>query len=334
MRLVQNWSLRRHVFGEDYWLKPTRLKDGALRPKDVTLLRTGAFVLLTPPSPQQRQVLVADFGRLQGLEEGTARQRLLFYIMVNCLNENSQRNGIDTIVFINGRGMKVKPDNGHMTQATHTKTVVCLHRIFLVRDPTDKHTTLKHLFQNMLLAMLQKFWGKNLITITEDSPKSTRQALEAFGVHPSTIPEQLGGDWGYDNVDRWLLQRFRLESSCSSPVPRGVPLCDVPTTMRDSQSEGTNTSVKEEAIEEVSTKKRKRCGSTSGQENNGEQLQVAREKSAYYSRISYYRKKEERKEMARQRDQLRVQNKNLQEEGERLKCLLDQARTWVASNMQ
>ena len=75
LRLVQNWTLRRHVFGEDYWLKPTVLKGGALRPEDVALLRTGAFALLTPKNnPQQRQVMIADFGRLQGLEEGTARQ--------------------------------------------------------------------------------------------------------------------------------------------------------------------------------------------------------------------------------------------------------------------
>ena len=343
LRLVQNWSLRRQVFGEDYWLKSMRLQNGAMHPNDVALLRTGAFALLTPPNPhQQRQTFVADFGRLQGLEQGTARQRLMFYIMITCLNDFSQRHGVDGLVIVNGRGMKVKHDNGRMIQASHTKTAFYINRFILVRDPTDQRTTLKHLYEKMMLAMVQKFWGNKLVTVAEESPENTRVVLEKVGLHSSTFPTQLGGDWSYDSIDKWIMQRLQIEGAVLS-IPNAVRsrnrtqsfiMANVQpkenTTIRPSQpttKTKTNPSFKKRRRSEVST------GSGNGPKTEEEKVQEAREKSAYYSRLSYYRKKEERQELAAQCEQLKLENKRLRIERQRLESLVNQAQTLVASNV-
>ena len=332
LRLVQNWTLRRHVFGEEYWLKPTRLKGGALRPKDISLLRKGAFLMLTPPDPQKRQVFIADFGRLQGREEGNARQRLMMYVMINCLNAYTRTHGVDCIVLINGKGMPVKPDNGTMVQATHTKTAFFVNRVILVRDPTDTHTTLKHLFEKFVLALVQRFWGNKFITVAEDSPSSTRLALEHLGIHPSTIPEQLGGDWSYNQVDAWVLDRLKTEQESDSGTFKNAAhpqWSNSDTATTESTDNPTETHTKEECIVHPSRNR----GFNSPRCDGDQLLREAREKSAYYSRRSYYRKKEEREQLTRNYNRLRAENDRLRIEEARLESLLINAQA-VVENFQ
>uniref|UniRef100_A0A7S3L7I0 Uncharacterized protein n=1 Tax=Amphora coffeiformis TaxID=265554 RepID=A0A7S3L7I0_9STRA len=357
LRLVQNWSLRRHVFGEEYWLKPVRLRNGALRSKDVELLKEGPFALLTPSDPQRSQVFLTDFGRLQGLEEGTARQRLMFYIMVNGLNAFSQGNGVDALVIINGDGIKMKPDNGRMVQATHTKTAFYVKRCVLVRDPTDRRATLKYLFETMLLTMLQRFWGHNLVTVVEDTPAETRKVLENLGFDPATFPTQLGGDLDRENyIHQWLEQQFKMEDATTpsreelpthnpptAPVPTKNPpmaaqaaVCPtiVNTKTSPPTAPATNSPTvlnKKTKSTECSNQPSERSNQAAGRSNRNDQevpdekLQIARVKSAYYSRRSYYRKKDERIQLSDECQRLRKENELLRKEAARLESLIEQA---------
>ena len=105
-RLCQNWTFRRQVFGDTHWLRPMRLRNGALRAtEDLELLRKGVFAIITPPpeAPDQRQVLVANFGRIQGKDMGMARKRVIMYLCLTTINEYSQRHGLNVIVVIDGR---------------------------------------------------------------------------------------------------------------------------------------------------------------------------------------------------------------------------------------
>jgi len=336
LRLVRNWSYRRQVYGEDNWLKPTRLRDGALRGKDVELLRAEPFMLLTPPDLQRSQVFIAHFGRLQGLEEGMARQRLIFYIMVNELNASSQRHGIDALVIIDGKGMKVKPDNGQLMQATKSKTACYVKRCVLVWDPTDSRNTLKYLFQTMLVTLLKRFWGDEIFTVCEDNPAETRKALENLGFHPSTIPIQLGGDLDGDkHIHRWLEERFRIEGSVSSGcgvLPR-LPSHD--PSMASAVNGPMVSDTQAEDSDKVAARQRKNKAAESSDRKEkitGENLQTARLKSAYYSRRSYYRKKEETIMLADECQRLRKENQLLQEEGARLESLSEQVHEIMESN--
>lgn len=385
LRLVQNWTLRRHVFGTDYWLKPTQLQGGALHPTDIHLLRTGAFGLFTPTTTTTtaeprylppRQVLVADFGRLQGLEQGTARQRILFYIMVTGLNEYTQQHGLDVIVIINGRGMKIMPDNGRMIQNSHTKLAFKIRRFILVQDPTDRHKTLPHLFRTFFLTLVQKFWGNNIEIVNQETQLQTRRALEELQIHASTIPAHLGGDIDYESyIDQWLSQRLQIEGA-KLAMPKNIQPKQqhdlLPTNIGYvPQSENSSnvwerpqknrllpkvvenvagraeSSVATTACDSVPDdssswsprgkkprKSRQSKDMTQGDKVDAEKMKEAREKSAYYSRLSYHRKKQEHHGLEVQREDLQKANNALREEGERLTSLIAQAEALVRSSNQ
>lgn len=154
LRIVQNAKFRRKIFGEDHWLLPLRLDGGAMYPEDFTLLRKGAFVLRTPPN--ERQVLVVDNCRYQS-EIGLSRQRATFYITLTGLNDFTRSEGLDVVAIINGKGINMHPENGRLFQVTHYASGFKLNRVFLVRDPTDVHHTLSHLFEKLLLRMVKRF---------------------------------------------------------------------------------------------------------------------------------------------------------------------------------
>lgn len=245
--------------------------------------------------------------------------------MVSELNAFSQSNGVDAIIIVNGKGMKVREDNGHMMQATHTKTAFYMKRVVLVRDPTDRHTTLKHLFERMLLTMLQRFWGNRLVTVAEDSQAKTRKALEALGFDMATVPTRLGGDLDWDvYTRRWLQQRFQIEESSGSPTQ------EVPSALTATKQPCSDTEV--ESADDIASKKRGREASkdADGKEHvPDEKLRETREKSAMYSRRSYYRKKEERMQLVDERDRLREESERLRREGTRLESLIEQAQAVV-----
>ena len=231
LRLVQNISLRRRVFGEEYWLRPMRMKDGALRSTDVTLLRAGSFVLCTPPAHlQQSQVMVIDYGKLEG-ESCVVRQRLAYFVLWTGLNKFTRQNGLDVIFANNGKGMKVDPQNGRIIQLTNSSSGFRLRKIVLVRDPTDSRRTLMHLFEHLVFRLIGKFWeGRQVFTVSEKSPPGTMRALRTHGFHPSCIPSNLGGHWSYDVVDQWIVERMRIESriASSGTISRGME--SMPTT--------------------------------------------------------------------------------------------------------
>jgi hypothetical protein len=210
LRLVNNWSFRRKVFGEKRWLLPTSMNKGSLEPEDIMLLRTGAFTLRTPSDPTYRQTGVFDFGRV-GQTPGS-RNRGMFYYMVSELNAFTQWNGMDGIVIINGNGMKMQPDNGTLVNASNNSLMAKMHKIALVCDPNDNRMTLTHIFGSMMMKLVKQFFSGKLVMIMEATPEATRDALVAEGFHPSVIPKELGGDVSTDDfVREWILKRLLVE---------------------------------------------------------------------------------------------------------------------------
>lgn len=215
LRLVQNWTYRRKFFGDEYWLRPLRLRDGALRPEDVALLQTGAFLILTPPEPDRRQVMVVNLGRLQGLEDdGYSRQRITQYLCLTTLNDYTQQNGLDVLILIDGNGMRMRADQGRLFQATHNVSSFTVHQVILANDPAETRATLMHLFGMMMRRLAEKFWDKHgrLVNVACASTQLTREALQDNGLHPSTIPTELGGNFCYErHVKEFLAMRLLRE---------------------------------------------------------------------------------------------------------------------------
>lgn len=115
LRLVQNATQRRVIFGDEYWLRPMRLQNGVLRPEDFSHLRQGLVVLRTPPD-QQRQVAVVDFGRARNEENDFIRYRCVYYYFAVELTEQTIENGLDIIIVVNSKGINVRPNNGRAFQ--------------------------------------------------------------------------------------------------------------------------------------------------------------------------------------------------------------------------
>lgn len=205
--------------GEDYWLKPLRLQNGALRPDDVALLLGGAFVLRTFPD-SQRQVFIVDMSKATNVPF-LVRQRLVYYILNRGVNRFTHENGLDVVIVINGIGMKVSPENGRTLELAHSTSSFKLNKVVLVRDPTDSRPTLAHLFEKMVLRMVERFWGGGKIfTIAAKTAEGTMKGLSAHGYPSCTIPVNLGGDWTYSECMReWLWRRLQIENAEDSAPP-------------------------------------------------------------------------------------------------------------------
>ena len=227
---------------------------------------------------------------------------------IKCQNEYSQRHGIDAMVMINGKGMKGR-SRGFFLKSMGTQTAVCINRILLVRDPTDERTMLKKIFERVLYTAIQKFWGKKIVIVAEDSPSSTRKALEKLGIHPSTIPIHLGGEWNWDEcVNQWVNQQLQMEDAAATSSDE-IMTHKVSEKRKRKDDQGDDSFASDKPSEE---KRRK-----------------FREKSAYHSRNCYKKKKEELKELTEESDRLQVNNELLRAEGKRLESLIERARAIV-----
>jgi hypothetical protein len=356
LRLVQNCTLRRQIFGEELWLKPMRLIGGALRSEDIKIIRSGAFVLRTPSDRQRRQVLVVDYCRLKGFDVGLSRQRAIFYLMNTGIHENSRRNGVDMLIVISSAGMQMNPITGRMFQAAHTASSFRLHKVVLVRDPNDVRLTLAHLFENMILRIVGKFWGKDRLikTVVAESPLETRQALIVEGYDPSTIPAALGGDWSYDWVGEYLNNRLREEFYKREQLEPSVQITSFidpngrPIGISSSTGDPFATFLSQPAVPPaavvgergwkrdydtlVGTDLIHQTRDELALPEVPESLQSVRERNALYSRRCYNKKKQVQDELELQCSELRATGARLREESERLSKLWGQAEGIVESS--
>lgn len=202
LRLAKHWTLRRHVFGESRWLLPLRVNNGALRPDDVELLRTGTVCLLTPTEPDQRQVFLVNLTRVQGADLGKSRWQICMFFGTTQLSDFSMSHGVDVVILFDGTGAKVQPDHDQMLQKMESAGLIKIHRILLVDDPDDTtRPTLRYMFALLLRRIVEKVRGTqgSLVNVTTSTRAETRQALvQQHFLHPSVIPTQAGGDFCYE----------------------------------------------------------------------------------------------------------------------------------------
>jgi hypothetical protein len=330
------------------------------------LLQTGAFSLRTPTDPTYRQTTVFDFGRV-GQATGS-RHRGMFYYMVSDLNAFTQWHGIDGIIVISGDGMKMKPDNGTLINASNNSLMANIHKIALVCDPNDKRTTLTHLFSVMMMKLIKTFYSGKLVTIVETTPEATRDALVAEGFHPSTIPKELGGDVSMEDfANAWILGRLRLEMSTEStgttaitgeiqptatvaaaPLKRHTKTANHPVGPKANfpSAEAVRTFAVAAAVEEdisrsSSTKQQPKrsaasaslvadaAGHSNPPEPEDNSIQQIRERNAEYSRSFYYRSKKAKNALQEKHDTLVQDNARLRDDEQRLLFLLREAQRAV-----
>jgi hypothetical protein len=343
LRMAKHWTIRRQAFGEDDWLLPVRLKNGALGSEDIAFLRTGSFLLLTPPSADQRQVLLVDFSRSIGTEtEKTSRKRIVCYLLLHGVNEYTLMHGLNVLIAINGGGIKVSPENGLLFQATNHATTFFINKIVLARDTTDTRLTLTGLFEHFMLSLVKKFWGgSQLVALPSGTAQEMRLALMNEGYHPATIPFQLGGDWSYDWVDDYLNYRLEEENrkaeeniaSTSLAAPPREDLAGFATFTDPNPQLHLMTAF------EYSQALLLESGSvhTIDDELEGDEEPLVvppavRQRNAHYARRSYYKKKRQRRYMEDQRTRLKSENARLREEATMLEDSLRQAKALASWN--
>ena len=68
--------------------------------------------------------------------------------------------------------------------------------------------------------LAERFWGKEgkLVNVAETTAEDTLRALMRLGLHPSTVPTQLGGTWSYErDLKEWIALRLLEEQGAMPP---------------------------------------------------------------------------------------------------------------------
>lgn len=215
---------------------------------------------------------------------------------------------------------------------THNSTPFRLNKVVLVRDPTDPRHMLAHILERLVFRVIQKFWGgRQLFTVAEPTPAKTMQALVAHGFHPSTIPVNLGGEWTYDCIDEWMMERLQIESQ-QSALPVSSIAAVAPPTPSVTGNAVTQSNLEQVApvlspIREfvIETDLIRRARDQMGVQEVPEKVRRARERNAEAARRCYHKKK-----VQKQVNALQSENDQLRAEEQRLESLLQQAKDIVS----
>ena len=326
-RLCQNFTFRRQTYGEEDWLKPLRLHDGALTPQDVAVLRAGVVALLTPPPDAKdlRQVIVVNFTRALGLSYHEHNGRIFFYLCNTGVNEYSQTHGLNVLIVLNSSGLKVNPGNGRLFQVTHTVSAFTLHQVIMANDPHDTKVTLAHLCGLTMRRLAEKFWGGSgrLTNVSASTEADTLERLEALGLHPSTIPTQLGGTFSYErDFKEWLALRLVQEQSGIRVSPAMNASVSPPIRPVSSERLRPPTAVVTRAN---STDNTEQSNLTPPQGQS-----AIRKRNCEYSKRHYYKKKQQMEELQTEYEKLQRERVQLHKTQIHLENLWQQAQALVA----
>jgi hypothetical protein len=209
--------------------------------------------------------------------------------------------------------------------------------------------------------MIEKFWGsERLLNVSESTAASTLQRLVDLGLHPSTIPDQLGGSFTYErDFKEWLATRLVQEQVQGEHNTKMSPMM-LPTPVRNrtvivdhdsyaSSSTATATATVPQLDSDMSStmvgmmgKDRSSAGSTNDTKGGNSKLKSVgvadtfppvketRKRNCEYSRRHYYKKKNQVENLQAECEALKAEHQQLQDTQNYLINLLHQAQTVLA----
>ena len=216
-RMATYWKARKYLFGEDRWLKPlNQTGRGALSPEDVTLLRTGYYVLL--PRAQHGVQIIFDETRLP-CAAGHTTTRLVFYL--THLYGDISRYGI-SFVHVVTSGKRPPPDiklegwdiyRAALPIRVNQKIVVAQ-----AYEPDKSHLLQYLAFQTQRTAQFRS--RQPVALVAGSSFTHTLKLLEQdHGLDRALLPRCLGGNFDYSLFQDWIRMRLSVEGAmAAAPV--------------------------------------------------------------------------------------------------------------------
>lgn len=235
-RAALYWKNRRRYLGRnDRWLLPmAQTGTGALSKEDIQVLRSGYMVVVTLHSGQQ--VLMIDPSRLGGRDPGESRERCIYYLCTNEINERSARSGIEIIFLLTGYGL-ASERHTEMINVLYTGMPTKVRHLTIVQSIEEGRNELLDFLAFTLERTYAMFTPTSVTTVKVDSRKTVLDALERRGIGERYLPKQLGGDFDYSLLSEWIQTRLVVENAMWASLSQKNAL---PATFRHS-SKGNNT---------------------------------------------------------------------------------------------
>lgn len=201
-RLTKYWDKRVEIFGTDRAFLPLTL-DGALRGDEKALQAGFARLLPGIREPGGRSIIYADPSRYAPKKERLTTVRALWYTMHAALeDEETQKKGV--VIIADPRAASLAQTDTKMDQLNVESIRGCIP----VRVAA-MHLCHMPAFFSLIFPVIKVFLGERLrkrIKLHNGSVAHVLERLTDFGLMPSMLPQQLGGEFDLDH-ERWLQTR-------------------------------------------------------------------------------------------------------------------------------
>lgn len=317
MRLAMYWKFRKYLF-QDRWLLPmTQTGTGTLTMNEVEILRSGYSAHFERPG--QGSLILHDHSRLEYFDT-TIHARLCMYFATVLGNPSSQTIGT-TLVFIIRSGKRPTEDFkreawGMFRSAMPVKTKQIL--IVQAYEEGKEHLLNFLAYQTKRTLEMRAHQPEYLVA---NSVGGTLSLLEQRGINRQHVPNFLGGDYNYDQFGEWVRMRLSIEDIMSpAPLKRNklIPKLSAANISLGSSCTGRETGAHPTLITARKQKTRRKKSKAATATIDDE----TRKMNAMYARRAYHKRKFEVLGLKEEVESLRVQNKKLKAEYQRLEQLL------------
>ena len=225
-RVAQYWKKRRHYFAaNDRWLLPMTQTEGsgALSREDIAVLRSGYMVVVTLHSGLQ--ITLIDPSRLGGKDPGESRERCIFYLCTNEVNERTSRHGVEIIFLLTASGF-ASERHTEMIDVLYKAMPIKVRHLTIVQSAQAGRQELLDFLAFRLEKTFEMFTPTRVTVVRAVSRRVVLDALARRGIHQRYLPKQLGGDYDYSQLSEWVQNRLVVENAMGAALSRRnlVPL--------------------------------------------------------------------------------------------------------------
>ena len=317
-RLALHWKYRKDLF-QGRWLLPlTMTGKGALQRPEMEMLHTGYAMPLLRPG--RGLVLWCDSSRVATFDI-TAHFRNILYLCTVFTDEYTQTHGA-TVVYVVRAGdhlaSYVEPAGFDIVRNAGAMKI----QQVLVTQAYEPglETNVLDFLAEQASRTVEFRTQRQAHKLACSSLVETRRMMQAFGIECPYLPTSLGGDFDYkQQLPCWIRMRKSLEAFMSSPRQ----------SMLLRQLQGDDGAVHcSQQLQQQHCK-----GSSSNNNNKGMMDLQSRHANAMSSRRHYYKRKLEALSLEEKLRLLRIEQKRLKEESERLEGLLYMAQQIVGNTV-
>ena len=311
-RMCIYWNERADIFGERGFHPLVQSGYGALVDKEIQLLRTGYLSLL--PVTESGVTIYVDLARITGNVSVEERLRCFFYVVAAICQEGLSNKTVHGIYsachnhqyYTRGHSLRLK--------------YLMYHALPLSFGDMDvaycPETSILSFFDYVLPYSVNLFASLKQWNIRIRIGRTPQDLCKQFiekGFEKEGLPEKLGGTWSFENFDKWVLARAKVDAMTYPEYDHGHPsLSESGSTLQDlsshlDRSSRSSLSIHDAFPEDTSI------------------TEINRKRRIIYSRRQRKKKKDELEHISKEYSTLKQTNSNLKAEYSRLHMLLNKA---------